>query len=68
MEKRNGTKWRVVRLMIWLVATAAASGWAGVHYGARAAAITPGLFLAILVPAVLLPFSKEEEQIVRRRS
>jgi hypothetical protein len=53
------THWRwFVRISLWLVCTGLSTAIVALYAGARWAALTPALWLAIFVPVVLMPIIK----------
>jgi len=57
------THWRwFVRCSLWLVCIRVCTAVVGLYAGARWAALSPALWLAIFVPMVLLPIIKTDRK------
>ena len=57
MVKTRLTKWRFLRMMVWLLGMLATTHVTSIYWPQRAMFV-PCFFICILVPAVLLPLDK----------
>jgi hypothetical protein len=60
MKKLTTVQMRTLRFMIWAVTMLIAETIA-INHGVRNAALVPALFVAIMVPAVILPLEKRHK-------
>jgi hypothetical protein len=60
MRKLSTVQLRTIRFMVWAIAMLIAETFA-MNRGLRNAAAVPAIFMAVMVPAVILPLEKRKK-------
>ena len=60
MDQKTLVRWRVIRMIVWVLAMSITTMVVGI-YSPRRAVFVPCLFLCIMVPAVLIPLKPTPE-------
>jgi len=60
MRKLSTVQLRTIRFVVWATAMVIAETFA-MNHGVRNAAVVPAIFMAVMVPAVILPLEKRQK-------